>query len=269
MDLQLSDKRALVTGSSSGIGKAIGVSLAREGARVVIHGRNRSKAEAVAAEIGPAERVAVALGDLQTDAGADEVAQSAVRAFGGIDILVNNAGGVQPAPWDRTSTERWIQRFNENVFSMVRMITRLVPSMKDRNWGRLIQIGSASGTTAMAVAPDYGAGKSAILNISASLAKQYGEFGITANTVSPGVVLSELITHRFETLAAKTGKPAKTERDLYELMLEYDAAVATPMKRLGRPEEVADVVAFIASPRASYINGANVRVDGANVVSIN
>jgi NAD(P)-dependent dehydrogenase (short-subunit alcohol dehydrogenase family)/predicted MFS family arabinose efflux permease len=269
MDLQLAGKRALVTGSSSGIGRAIAIALAREGAKLIVHGRNRERAESVLRDLGPGAAAVIAIGDLSTDAGAEEVAREAIVAFGGVDILVNNAGSVKAADWERTSIERWTERFNENVLSMVRMILRLAPPMKERGWGRLIQIGSASGTTAMSVAPDYGAGKSAILNISSSLAKQYAEFGITANTVSPGTVLSELITRRFSALSAKTGKPARTERDFYELMLDYDPAIRSPMKRLCRPEEVADLVAFVASPRAGYINGANLRIDGANVVSIN
>ena len=269
MDLRLEGKRALVTGSSSGIGQAIASALAAEGVMVIVHGRDRERAEAAAAALGGPDRAAVAIGDLAREDEAQQVADDAMAAFGGIDILVNNAGAVKPLTWELISTEHWIERFEENVFSMVRMITRLVPAMKDRGWGRLIQIGSVGGTSALAVAPDYCAGKAAILNMSASLAKQYGEFGITANTVSPAVVLSKLITYRFQALAEKTGKPAETERDLYELMLEYDASVATPMKRLCRLEEVADVVAFLASPRASYINGANIRVDGANVGSIN
>lgn len=268
MDLQLSGKRALVTGSSGGIGKAIALTLASEGADIVIHGRNAERAEEVA-HLVAGGRAAVVIGDLSNDSDAERVAEAAQAAFGGVDILVNNAGAVKPLNWEATDVGHWIERFEENVFSMVRMITRLAPAMKVRGWGRLIQMGSVSGTSALAVAPDYAAGKSAILNISASLAKQYGEHGITANTVSPGVVTSELITYRFQALAEKTRKPAETERDFYELMLAYDPAVATPVKRLCRPEEVADVVAFVASPRAGYINGANIRVDGGNVGSIN
>jgi NAD(P)-dependent dehydrogenase (short-subunit alcohol dehydrogenase family) len=270
MDLQLAGKRALVTGSSAGIGKAVAIALHAEGAHVVIHGRDTAKLEAARAEFAAApDRLAIVAGDLSDETSAQAAAADALAAFGGIDILVNNAGAVKPLNWELTNTDHWIERFQENVFSMVRMISRLAPGMKERGWGRLIQMSSASGTTALAVAPDYAAGKSAIINMSASLAKQYGQYGVTANTVSPGTVLSELITYRFAALAEKTGKPCETERDFYELMLEYDQSVAAPIKRLARLEEIADVVAFLASPRASYINGANIRIDGGNVGSVN
>ena len=269
MDLQLTGKRALVTGSSGGIGKAIAGALAGEGADVIVHGRNIERAEATVAGLSGPGRFGFVIGDLATQDGAEAAAEAALDAFGGIDILVNNAGAVKPLNWEKTNIAHWIERFEDNVFSMVRMITRIVPQMQQRGWGRLLQIGSSSGTSALAVAPDYAAGKSAILNISASLAKQYGQCGITANTVSPGVILSELITYRFKALAEKTGKPAETDRDFYELMLEYDRSVANPLHRLGHLQEVGDLVAFLASPRAGYINGANIRIDGGNVGTIN
>lgn len=269
MDLQLVGKRALVTGSSGGIGKAIAEVLAAEGADVIVHGRDVERARQTVDGLSGPGRFTFVTGDLAVQAEADAVADAALEAFGGVDILVNNAGAVKPLNWEKTSIGHWIERFQENVFSMVRMITRIAPGMQERGWGRLIQMGSSSGTSALAVAPDYAAGKSAILNISASLAKQYGQYGVTANTVSPGVVLSELITYRFAALAEKTGKPARTERDFYELMLEYDKSVANPVQRLGQLREVGDLVAFLASPRSGYINGANIRIDGGNVGTIN
>jgi NAD(P)-dependent dehydrogenase (short-subunit alcohol dehydrogenase family) len=137
MDLKLVGKRALVTGSSSGLGAAIVKLLAAEGAAVVVHGRNESRANAVAEAIrtrgGSAE---VALGDLATDAGADAVAHAAL-AGGPIDILVNNAGILPRQSWMEATAEMWAQTYNSNVISSVRMIQRLVPQMRERHWGRV------------------------------------------------------------------------------------------------------------------------------------
>ncbi len=141
MDMKLAGKRALVTGSSSGIGAVIVELLAAEGAAVVVHGRNESRASAVAEAIrangGKAE---VAIGDLATDAGADAAARAALSG-GPIDILVNNAGILVGQPWMEGTADLWQQVYNNNVISSVRMIQRLVPQMRERHWGRVIHIG--------------------------------------------------------------------------------------------------------------------------------
>ena len=136
MDLQLIGKRAVVTGSSSGIGEAIAKALAAEGASVVVHGRREAEAKRVAAEIGAAGgKAVVALGDLSTDAGADAVARVANEAFDGVDILVNNAGAFPQGPWLESDAAEWTDLYNQNVGSMVRLITRLVPGMKSAGGG--------------------------------------------------------------------------------------------------------------------------------------
>ena len=136
MDLQLVGKRAVVTGSSSGIGEAIAKAMAAEGASVVVHGRREAEAKRVAAEIKAAGgKAVVALGDLSTDAGADAVAKVADQAFGGADILINNAGAFPHVPWLESTAEQWTELYNQNVGSMVRLITRLVPGMKQRGLG--------------------------------------------------------------------------------------------------------------------------------------
>src|SRR5581483_7289374 len=161
MDLRLAGKRALVTGSSSGIGEVIVKLLAAEGVAVVVHGRDESRANAVAqairAEGGSAE---VALGDLTTDAGADAVAVAAL-AGGPIDILVNNAGVIAEAngflSWMEATAADWTQKYNINVIAGVRMIQRLIPQMRERHWGRVIQIGGGLSQQPQASGPDYNA----------------------------------------------------------------------------------------------------------------
>ena len=162
MDLQLAGKRALVTGSSSGIGEAIAKSLAAEGARVIVHGRREAEAKRVAAEITAiGGQAAVAIGDLATDAGADAVAKAATEAFGGIDILVNNAGAFPMIGWFDESAAAWTELYNQHVGSMVRMIHRLVPAMKGLKWGRVIQIASAAAPEPGPEMPAYSSTKAA------------------------------------------------------------------------------------------------------------
>ncbi len=167
MDLQLQGKRALVTGSSSGIGAGIAIALAREGAAVVVHGRSRERAEQVAEELrGQGGRVQVAIGDLTDDAQAAQVAHAADDAFGGIDILINNAGGTagkQQQDWLGTAPEVWAATYQTNVISAVRLIRHFIPQMKQRGWGRIIQLASASATQPLPFSlPDYQASKAAV-----------------------------------------------------------------------------------------------------------
>src|SRR5215469_16632849 len=265
MDLRLAGKRALVTGSSSGIGEAIVQLLAAEGVAVVVHGRNVSRANAVAEAIraggGSAE---VALGDLTTDAGADAVAVAA-QAFGPIDILVNNAGGFNHAgSWTEATATDWAQIYNSNVISGVRMIQRLVPQMRERQWGRVIQIGGGLSQQPQAGGPNYNATLAARHNLAVSLARELKDTGVTSNVVAPGAVLTEAARARLTHLAEAHGWGETWEE------IEHNAAQAmapNDVGRLGRPEEIAAAVAYLASPLADYVSGATLRVDGGTIRS--
>jgi NAD(P)-dependent dehydrogenase (short-subunit alcohol dehydrogenase family) len=250
LDLKLEGKRALVTGSSSGIGEAIVRTLAGQGAAVVVHGRDAERAERVADDInraGPG-RAVVVLGDLSRQDEADRVARSALEALGGIDILVDNAGrGAPHAGWLEASVKEWEELFDANLFSAVRMIRALVPGMKERRWGRVIQIASVAATQPQPSNPAYAATKAAMVNMSISLAKELAGTGVTVNSVSPGPIVTPL----FERIVREGGA------DLQQL-----EASATYVGRFGRPEEIADFVAFLASPRADFIDATDVRIDG-------
>ncbi len=271
MDLQLQGKRALVTGSSSGIGAAIAQVLAREGAPVVVHGRNRARAEQVASEIArKGGQVKVAIGDLTDDAQAMAVAQAADAAFGGIDILINNAGGAagkQQQDWLGTTSEVWAATYQANVISAVRLIRYFIPQMKQRGWGRIIQLASASATQPLPFSlPDYQASKAAVVNLTVGLSKFLGGSGVTVNTITPGTILTPALERTFRDWAR-----ARNWGDDWEEVERRAVAemFPNPSGRVGRVEDIANMAAFIASPLADYVNGANIRVDGGRVPTIN
>ena len=236
MDLQLSGKRALVTGSSSGIGEAIAKSLAAEGVAVVVHGRREAEAKRVAAEIAAAGgKAVVAIGDLSSDAGADAVAKVVNDAMGGVDILVNNAGAfplyavARSPPRPTGSTV-----YNQNVGSMVRLITRLVPGMKQRGWGRVISLASVVATMPFPGGPAYAATKSANANLAVSLAKELAGTGITSNAVSPGMIVTPGVEEMLKEMAPQFGLPSDDLPALEAVRLEEHGAQPQRARTSGR-----------------------------------
>lgn len=271
MDLQLKGKRALVTGSSSGIGAGIARLLAEEGCDVVVHGRNSDKAEAVAESIrSTGGRCAIALGDLSTNAGADAVAQAATAAFGSIDILINNAGGSSggsASDWWDVTEDQWVQTHEMNAVAAARMVKRLLPGMKKQGWGRIVQIASAAGTQPIPMGPDYGATKAAMINMTVSLAKALGDCGVTSNCISPGAVLTPAVEHWVTSLAEKEGFSDLPFEEQEKRVASRMAP--TLLGRIGRTDDIAMAVCMVVSPRMNYMTGANIRVDGGQVQSIN
>ena len=260
MDLALKGKRALVTGSTKGIGEAIVRRLAAEGARVIVHGRSAARADlllnALRAEGADA---ALTLGDLNTDAEADHVVSQALEAFEGVDILVNNAGRFFGKPWVDTESVEWNSIYNNNVTSMTRMSRRLAPLMAERRWGRIINIASTIGLMPDVNMAAYAATKAALHNLTVALSRDLGTRGVTVNAISPGLTNSAGIQDLLQMMVDAHGWPSEPAQ------LEQKAVGAwapNPVGRMGRVEEVASLVAFVASPLADYINGSNLRVDG-------
>jgi NAD(P)-dependent dehydrogenase (short-subunit alcohol dehydrogenase family) len=272
MDLELKGKRALVTGSNTGIGAGIARLLAEEGCAVFVHGRNRERAEKVAGEIGAAGWLAA---DLATDQGADALHAAAVQALGGsIEILVNNSGGAIASgsaardPVDIT-VEEWLETYQINTLAAVRMIRRAVPPMKAAKWGRVINISSSGAVMPPPKGADYNGAKAAIVNLSVGLARSLKGEGITVNTVSPGIIvtpsLGPFMRARY---ISERGWPEDIgdEEMFQRVALEVHDL---PVGRLGTDEDIALVVCLLASPRSGYITGANYRVDGGQIRSVN
>lgn len=269
MDLGLSGKRALVTGSSSGIGVAIAEALAREGVAVVVNGRDQTRVDAVAQRIGATgAQVATACGDLSTDEGALQVADSARAALGGIDILVNNAGGASPdsgTNWFASDAADWEASYQRNVLAAVRLVHAFAPEMKERGWGRIINIGTAAAITPTSGQADYGPAKAAMLNMSLGLSKALKRTGVTSNTISPGMIRTEGLLRVLAAMAEKRG----WGDDLARAEDYIAKGGGQTVQRIGEVEDIAYAVTMLASPRADFINGANFHVDGGISPSLN
>jgi 3-oxoacyl-[acyl-carrier protein] reductase len=265
VDLNLSGKKALVTGSSKGIGEAIVRKLAQEKAIVIVHGRDKAQAEKVANDIIALGASAyVVVGDLTHDDEVQQLVETALKLVGSIDILINNAGGSGGVKenWDDTQPASWAGAYDRNVLAALRVTTRLLPAMREARWGRVINISSLAATMPPPTAPDYSACKAAINAMTASMAKAVAADGVTVNAVSPGTIHSSTLDARFREVADERGLCSEDApwEEIERAVLPIFAQV--PVGRVGRLDEIAAAVAFLASPIAGYITGVNLRVDG-------
>jgi NAD(P)-dependent dehydrogenase (short-subunit alcohol dehydrogenase family) len=256
MDLKLTNKLALVTGSTAGIGHAIATALARDGARVIINGRSQASVNDAVAKLKSATRGQVHgfAGDLGTAAAADDVA----RQYPDVEILVNNLGIFEPKPFEEIPDADWLRFFEVNVLSGVRLARLYLPGMKRRNWGRIIFISSESAVQIPAEMIHYGMTKTAQLAVSRGLAEAVAGTGITVNSILPGPTKSRGVGDFVDALAKADGKSIEEfEKEFFEKIRPTSL-----IKRFASPEEVASLVTYIASPLASATTGAALRVDG-------
>src|SRR5215831_1723221 len=267
MDLKLKGRRALVTGSSSGIGEAVARMLAQEGCAVAVHGRNRERAEKVASAIKAA---GVAIGDLATDEGAAAVHTEARKALGGnIEILINNAGGSSTGntskPPIAIKVEHFVSNYHSNMLSAVRLALLAVPDMVAAKFGRVVNVSSAVAIQPNNVGVDYSAAKSAMNNFTVSLAGSLKGVGVTVNTVTPGVIMVDGLVRFGRT---KFGDPNLSFDEIAQRLAAEKVFDLPPVGRLGLPDEVAMVACMLASPALGYVTGSNYRVDGGQVRSV-
>lgn len=266
MDLQLNDKNAIVTGGSKGIGKGITAALAKEGCNVSICARHRDELQATADELTNSESEIIAIqADLTKEEDIEKVVNKTAEAFGSIDILVNNAATIgQSGTFENTSLEEWRNLFELNLFAVVSISRKVIPFMKKQSWGRIINISSENGSQPYPDMVHYSASKGALNNFSKSLSKQYADDGILVNTVSPAFVMSPLVENMMQESADEEG--ISSEEAIERFLSEQRPHIE--VKRPGTVEEVGPLIAFLASEKASFINGANYRIDGGSVASI-
>lgn len=260
MELHLKGKRALVTGSSGGIGWAIARELAAEGASVVVNGRDPLRlglaVERIHAQVKSPEVDAV-LADLSSAEGCSHLNE----AVEDVDILVNNLGIFDPKPFEQIDDGDWLRFFEVNVMSGIRLARHHLPRMKARGWGRIVFISSESGICPPAEMVHYGMSKSAQLSVSRGLAETCAGTGVTINAVLPGPTRTEGVAAFFDKLAREAGKTLEqTERDFF-----IHARPTSLLRRFIEPAEVAAMVAYVCSPRAAATNGAALRVEGGIV----
>ncbi len=263
MDLQLAGKRALITGSTSGIGFATARSLAGEGVEVILNGRGRAGVSAAVErlrEAVPGASVRGIAADISTASGCETL----VAACPDVDILVNNMGIFDPKPFEEIPDEEWFNFFETNVMSGVRLTRHYLPAMKARNWGRVVFISSESGVCPPAEMVHYGMTKAAQLSVARGLAETCISSGVTVNSVLPGPTRTEGVATFFGQLARDQGVTV----DEAERAFFANARPTSIIKRLIDPAEVAAMVAYVCSPLSSATQGAALRVEGGVVRSM-
>ena len=263
MDLKLVGKTALVTGSNRGTGAAIARALAEEGVSVLVHRLAEDAPDPTTEEIRGAGGEAVAVwGDITSERGADSLAHSLADKADSIDILVNNYGTAEAGQWIDLTAQEWTDMYEKNVLSATRCIERFLPGMREKGWGRIIQVGTIGSFRPNARMPHYYAAKAALAAATVSLAKELAGTGITVNTVSPGLIKTAEVEAHFTAMAERKGWGSDWET-IEKRALERMGS--NPAGRIALPEEIGDLVAFVASRRADYINGENIRIDGGSI----
>ena len=254
LNLGLTNKSILVTGSNRGTGKIIADSFCNEGATVLYHALTEDDARDL-----PASALSV-WGDITSDEGSAQVFEQVQQQTDQLDVLVNNYGKATPGTWSDTTSNDWIESYQINTLSIVRMSQLATQLMS--SGGRIINLGTIGSTRPNSRMPQYYAAKGALATLTVSLAKEMGPKGVTVNLVSPGLIRTPEVEASYMRQAEKHGWGSNFE--------EAESAITekffpNPLGRIATREEVADVVLFLASDKASFINGQNIRVDGGAV----
>jgi len=262
MDLGLKGRMAIVGGGSRGLGRACADSLAQEGANLVICSRSADDLDRAAGEIRAATGVDVltVAGDLTRLADIQTLVQRTVDHFGRLDVLVNNSGGPPAGRAVDTTEEVWLQAIDMALLFFIRMSREAVPHMKDAGWGRIVNILASSVYQPIDNLVTSGVTRMGAVAFAKSLADEVGRDNILVNNVAPGYLLTDRMLHIFETRSQDTGA------DVEELLQAHSATI--PVGRLGRPEELGDLVAFLSSEKNSYTTGSTILVDGGVVRSV-
>jgi len=256
MDLGLKGRAAIVTGSSQGIGKAIALGLSQEGTKVTICARNEKQLNKTTKEIESATGVKVyaVQADLTKEDDIRRLVAKTSKRFGRIDVLVNNTGGPPSTTFLETSVEHWRKAVNLLLTSVVTACSEVIPHMQKQRWGRIINMTSIAAKQPAERLVLSNTLRAGILGLTKTLSNELAEDGILVNAVCPGWTLTKRVEELAKTQAKTTGKTYK------EIVKGWESQI--PLKRLAQPKEIADLVVFLASERASYITGAVFQVDG-------
>lgn len=256
MDLKLKGKVALVSGASMGLGKAVALELSREGARIAISAlddSNLPEAEACIRKETGGEVFSVPA-DVSDPDQARAFVRRAIGHYGTVDVLVNNAGGPPSASFPDISDDLWLHAFNLNLMSTIAMAGEAVPVMKDKKWGRIINMTSISVKQPIGGLILSNTVRSGVIGFAKTLSTDLAPYNITVNSVCPGYTLTDRVRNLARAIAEKEGRTPE------EVIGGWEAEI--PMKRLGTPEEFASLVAYLASEGAGYITGAAIQIDG-------
>ncbi|PZE21512.1 SDR family NAD(P)-dependent oxidoreductase [Paenibacillus xerothermodurans] len=259
MDLGLNGKRVLVTGSTMGIGKAIAKSFAAEGADVIVNGRDEATVQRTVEELsahGPSQIMGIAA-DLTSDQDVKKLVRR-IDDMGGLDVLVNNVGIFEAKPFEQVTDEEWLRYFNVNVMSAVRLSRIYLPKMLERNKGRVILIASEAGLKPLPLMIHYSVTKTALIGLARGLAELTKGTGVTVNSVLPGPTWTEGVEQFMIGAAQSEGM------ELESVIADYfkKNEPTSLIQRFAAVEEVADTVVYLASEKASAINGSSQRVEG-------
>jgi 3-oxoacyl-[acyl-carrier protein] reductase len=262
MDLDLKDRICLVTGSTAGIGLETARMLAAEGARVVVNGRDADRAEQARAEVGGELAVAC---DLSEPGAAAELFAETTKAVGPVQCLVNNVGDAYQAAFDELTDEQWDEMWQLNVMSYVRCIRAVLPAMKEAGAGTIVNVSSTAGKRPSTGMPNYSVTKAAVLSLSRLVADLYAKHGIRCNAVAPGPTataawLGEGGLADQQAAGSKAAGSIKTRQQVLEAV-----GAGRPLGRLAGPDEIAAVIVFLCSERASYVTGSAWSADGGTV----
>jgi 3-oxoacyl-[acyl-carrier protein] reductase len=256
MNLGLGGKIALVVASSRGLGRAVAEELGAEGSSLVLCARDETTLQATAAAIreSTGATVVALAADVSDPAAIDRVWARARDEFGRVDILVTNAGGPPAGPFEKHAPSAWADALRLNFESVVNMTRAVLPGMKERRWGRIINITSIAVKQPVDNLILSNSVRAAVTGFARTLANEVARFGVTVNNVMPGYTLTDRIANLAESNAAQRGRTTGS------VIAEFESQI--PMGRLGTPREFAAMVAFLASERASYTTGASIPVDG-------